>query len=244
MEIKIHNIGSYIVKNYLLETPIGWIAIDTGYKGGENTFLKRFSRLAPVNELKYLFLSHAHDDHAGFLAALLERTDATVVLNPLSIPLLAAGENAIPPGAGFATQLASLFDLVKKDHSFPPVNREMLSGRSILVPDESAQVFRDMGLPIRIVFLPGHTSDSMGLLLEETGQLFCGDAAMNAVISTARHTIWIDDPAAYGRSWDKMLALGPGMLYPSHGSPFPPGDLVKYRHFMDGKKPIVPKRAT
>jgi glyoxylase-like metal-dependent hydrolase (beta-lactamase superfamily II) len=41
-----------------------------------------------------------------------------------------------------------------------------------------------MGLPIRILFLPGHTCDSMGLLLEETGRLFCGDAAMNALIIT------------------------------------------------------------
>jgi hypothetical protein len=39
-----------------------------------------------------------------------------------------------------------------------------------------------------------------------------------------------------------MLALKPRMLYPSHGSPFPPGDLLKYRHFMDGRQPIPPKR--
>jgi glyoxylase-like metal-dependent hydrolase (beta-lactamase superfamily II) len=242
MEIKIHNIGSYIVKNYLLETPVGWIALDTGYRGGVDRFLKRFSKLALVESLKYVFLTHAHDDHAGFLAALLKKTHATLIVNTASIPLLASGENATPPGAGFSTRFASLFDIIKKDHSFPPFH---VSGRSIRIPDESAQVFKAMGLPIRIVFLPGHTRDSMGLLLEETGQLLCGDAAMNTLlISTARHTIWIDDPVIYGQSWDKMLSLNPSKLYPSHGSPFSPKDLVKYRHFMDGKKPIVPKRAT
>lgn len=241
MQIKVHNIGSYIVKNYLLETPVGWIAIDTGYRGGEDAFIRRFSKLAPIEDLKYVFLTHAHDDHSGFLSALLKRTHATLVVNTASIPLLASGENATPPGAGFATRLASLFDIVKKDHSFPPL---YVSGRSIRIPDESAQVFKNMGLPIRIVFLPGHTSDSMGLLLEETGQLFCGDAAMNALVSIARHTIWIDDPVAFGQTWDKMLALQPSKIYPSHGSPFSPNDLVKYRHFMDDRKPIVPKRAT
>lgn len=242
MEIKIHNIGSYIVKNYLLETPVGWIALDTGYRGGVDRFLKRFSKLAPVESLKYVFLTHAHDDHAGFLAALLKKTHATLIVNTASIPLLASGENATPSGAGFSTRFASLFDIIKKDHSFPPFH---VSGRSIRIPDESAQVFKAMGLPIRIVFLPGHTRDSMGLLLEETGQLLCGDAAMNTLlVSTARHTIWIDDPVVYGQSWDKMLSLNPSKLYPSHGSPFSPKDLVKYRHFMDGKKPIVPKRAT
>jgi glyoxylase-like metal-dependent hydrolase (beta-lactamase superfamily II) len=114
MKIRIHNIGSYILKNYLLETPVGWIVIDTGYHGGEDMFLKRFSKLAPIDSLKYLFLTHAHDDHAGFLAALLEKTDATVVLNPASIPLLASGENAVPPGSGYSTRLASMFELIKR----------------------------------------------------------------------------------------------------------------------------------
>ncbi len=242
MEIKIHNIGSYIVKNYLLETPVGWIALDTGYRGGVDRFLKRFSKLAPLKDLKYIFLTHAHDDHAGFLADLLKKTHATLIVSAASVPLLASGENATPPGAGFSTRFASLFDLIKKDHSFPPV---YVSGRSIRIPDESIQVFKNMGLPIRIVFLPGHTCDSMGLLLEETGQLLCGDAAMNTLlVSMARHTIWIDDPVVYGQSWDKMLSLQPTKLYPSHGSPFSPKDLTKYRHFMDGKKPIVPKRVS
>ena len=34
MSITVHDIGSYIVKNYILETPAGLIAIDTGYPGG------------------------------------------------------------------------------------------------------------------------------------------------------------------------------------------------------------------
>jgi len=74
--------------------------------------------------------------------------------------------------------------------------------------------------------------------LPESGLLFCGDAAMNAIISVARHTIWIEDPVEFGRSWDKMIALNPGRIYPSHGSSFSPKDLIKYRHYMDGRKLI------
>ncbi len=96
-------------------------------------------------------------------------------------------------------------------------------------------------MPIRILHLPGHTADSIGLLLEESGALLCGDAAMNSFISPARHTIWIDDAAEFGRSWDRMLAVSPKRLYPSHGKPFSPKDLVKYRHYFDGKKLIAPK---
>jgi len=56
MKINIHNIGGYIVKNYLLETPIGVIAIDTGYPGSAAKFISRFERKWPLSELKYISL--------------------------------------------------------------------------------------------------------------------------------------------------------------------------------------------
>lgn len=238
MKINIYNIGGYIVKNYLLETPIGVIAIDTGYPGGATKFIKRFERKWPLTRLKYIFLTHHHDDHAGFLGDLLDMTDAKVILHPLAVEALSEGKSNEPPEAGYSSIPASLFSKVKKDFSFPPVQ---VGDKAILVHDGKDQIFERMGLSVRILFLPGHTADSIGLFLPETGELFCGDAAMNAVISVARHTIWIEDAAEFGRSWDKMLALAPAKIYPSHGLPFPPKDLVKYRHFLDERKLIPPK---
>lgn len=238
MNIKVHNIGGYIVKNYLLETPRGIIAIDTGYPGGMAKFKSRFEKKWPLSQLKYIFLTHHHDDHAGFLAELSQQSGARIVLHPRAVEALARGKSSEPPGAGYSSVPASLFSRVKKDFSFPPV---FVGKEAILVHDESEQIFLDMGLPLRILFLPGHTSDSIGLFLPETGQLLCGDAAMNAVISVARHTIWIEDAEAFGRSWDKMLSLSPKRIYPSHGTPFSPKDLKKYRHFLDGKQLIKPK---
>lgn len=60
-------------------------------------------------------------------------------------------------------------------------------------------------------------------------------------ISIARHTIWIEDKAEFGCSWDKMLSLKPTKIYPSHGMPFSPEDLANYRHFLNGHKLIPPK---
>jgi len=232
MGIQIHNIGSYAIKNYILKTEAGWIAIDTGYPGGECTFLHRFQKLAPLSDLKYIFLTHAHDDHAGFLAALLQTVPAQVILHPAGTAALEAGKSNNPPHAGHSSRTASMFSHFKKDFSFPPVT---LVDRAIFVSDENDQIFHVMGLPIRILFLSGHTADSIGLLVEDTGELFCGDAAMNEVISVARHTIWIEDVPVFVRSWDKMLAVSPVKIYPSHRTPFPPANLLKYRHYMDGR---------
>lgn len=237
MDIKIDNIGGYVVKNYLLETPQGVIAIDTGYPGGAEKFIRRFTKRWPLERLKYIFLTHHHDDHSGFLGDLLRVCDAKVILHPLAAEFLKTGQSADPPGAGYSSRPAWLFSRIKKDFSFPPVD---VSRRAIFVESEDHQIFEDLGIPIRILHLPGHTADSIGLLLTETGQLFCGDAAMNAVISLAKHTIWIDDVAAFGYSWDKMLSVNPKRIYPAHGTPFSPRDLVKYRNFMDERSLILP----
>ena len=235
---KVYEIGSYMLRNYVLETPGGFIAIDTGYPGGADKFAKRFEKFAPLKELKYIFLTHAHDDHAGFLGELLSMTDAKVILNPVGLPVLEAGENAVPPGSGYSSRLAASFGVFKKEFRFPPVQ---VGNRGIFMNTEADQFFHTIGLPLRILFLPGHTSDSIGLLNEETGELFCGDAAMNAVISRQRHTIWVDDAEAFGQSWDVMLAAKPSKIIPAHGNPFKPQDLRKYRHFLKGHSLISMK---
>lgn len=235
MEISIRHIGGRIVNNYLLDTPLGVIAIDTGYPGGMERFRARFEKYWPLSRLIYLFLTHHHDDHAGFLAELLDQCGCQVVAHPLALEPLEEGRSREPAGAGYSCRAGALFGRLKKSFAFPPVH---LGRRAIWVGDEEHQIFQKVGLPIQILMLPGHTADSIGLFLPETGQLFCGDAAMNAGINAARHTIWIKNPVDYGRSWDRMLALEPKRIYPSHGLPFPPDDLVKYRHYLDGRELI------
>lgn len=235
--ITLHQLGSYALRNYVLGTPQGYIAIDTGYPGGGGRFIQRFEKIAPIAALRYIFLTHAHDDHAGFLGDLLGACDARVILSPLAVPVLKSGENAVPPGSGYSTRLASTFGLFKKDFSFPPVS---LGERGLYVTAEN-QFFHGLGLPLRILFLPGHTADSIGLLDETTGSLFCGDAAMNAVISRKKHTIWMDDARAFGASWDVMAAAEPTRIYPAHGNPFSPALLKKHRHFMDGRA-LIPMK--
>jgi glyoxylase-like metal-dependent hydrolase (beta-lactamase superfamily II) len=229
--IKIHNIGSYIVQSYLLETPQGIIGIDTGYPGGFPKYKKRFEKLFPSSELKFLVLTHHHDDHSGFLNELIEATDAKIILHSAAIPLLAAGKNNMPPGSGYSSVPAKLFGVFKKDFSFPPV--VIPENRIITIDSEEQQPFEDLNIPLKILTLPGHTSDHIGLYSRDSGIIFCGDAAMNAVISVARHTIWIDDKTQFGRSWDKMISYNAKKIYPAHGSPFDPKDLIRYRDFLE-----------
>lgn len=235
VDIKIYEIGSFMMRNYILKTSQGFIVIDTGYYKGFKTFVKKFEGIGNLKDISHIFLTHAHDDHAGFLNELLDITDAKLVLNPLGVPALEEGKSAEPEGSGYSTRLASLFGVFKKDFTFPPVH---LRDNAVYIKSDEDQYFNDIGLPLQILTLPGHTSDSIGLFMKETGILFCGDAAMNAIISLGKHTIFMEDVAGFQNSWDKMISLNPTKIYPSHGNPFLVRDLIKFRHFMDGRKLI------
>jgi glyoxylase-like metal-dependent hydrolase (beta-lactamase superfamily II) len=238
MQIRIYEIGSYVLRNYVLETPQGWIAIDTGYAGGFSAYRARLERLCPLDSIKFVFLTHAHDDHTGFLGELLEQSGARLIASDRSLPRLASGENAMPKGTGFTSRGALLLSTMMKQSGFPPV---LPDASAIILHSEDDQPFLAMGLPIRVLHLPGHTADSIALLLEETGDLLCGDAAANFFLAPARQAILMEDLPEFGKSWDKMLAVNPTRIYPAHGNPFSPKDLVKYRHFMDGRKLYLPK---
>lgn len=228
--IQLHEIGSYMLRQYLLETPAGWIAVDSGYAGGFAAYQKRLRRLTAPDQVTFVFLTHAHNDHAGFLAEMIGKTRARLVACESSLPRIASGENAMPEGTGFTTRTGVLLSAMMKHSSFPPVTPD---NAAIVVKSEADQPFLAQGLPIRVVFLPGHTADSIGLYLEETRELLCGDAAGNAVIAPARQSILIEDVPEFAASWDKIIALNPVRIYPGHGNPFPAEDLVRFRDRLD-----------
>lgn len=236
-QIQIHEIGNYMLRNYLLETPQGWIALDTGYAGGCSAYLNRLKPYTPPDGVKYIFLTHAHNDHAGFLGELLRLCGAKLVVSEAGLPRLAAGENILPEDTGFSSRFGVALSAMMKYASFPPVTP---NEHTIILKSESDQPFLEAGLPIRVVFLPGHTVDSIGLFLEETRELLCGDAASNALIAPARQAILMEDAAQFAQSWDRMIALNPSRIYPSHGNPFSPKDLEKYRARLNEIKLFYP----
>ena len=234
-QIRIHEIGNPMLRQYLLETPLGWIAIDSGYAGG----FAAYDRQVPLDKIKFVFLTHAHNDHAGFLAELLQKSGAVLVVCKASLPRLASGENVLPEGTGFTSRFGLALSSMMKHSSFSPV---LPKESDIILKSEEDQPFHALGLPLRVVWLPGHTADSIGLYLEDTRELLCGDAAGNAVIAPARQAMLIENVPEFAKSWDKIIALNPSRIYPAHGNPFTPNDLLTYRERLDHLKLFYPNK--
>ena len=230
--MKIYNLKNRIANNYLVGLDEGgYVLVDTGYVEGYADFLKRLEKTGvSPKDIKYVFLTHAHDDHAGFLNEVLALTDAKVLLHPMAVERLLKGQNPFIGGcssclAWFFCQILKLFG--KGEHKYPPIKEEYLN-RLITIDSEQ---FKSLSLPFEVVETPGHTADHIAMLKD--GILFCGDAAMNNFPSIKRTIIWIEDLEQYKQSWEKMIALNPTMIYPSHGKPFPTTDWVKYKGRLD-----------
>ena len=231
--MKIYNLGNRVVNDYLVSLDDGGYAlIDTGYVEGYANFLRRLEKTGVLpKDIKYVFLTHAHDDHAGFLNDVLAITDAKVILHPMAVERLQMGQN--PFIGGCSNRLAWLFCQILKlfgkgAHKYPSLKQDYLNR---LITTDSEE-FKSLSLPFQVVETPGHTADHIAMLKD--GILFCGDAAMNGFPSINRVIIWIEDLERYEQSWKKMIALNPTIIYPSHGKPFPTKDLVKYQCHLDG----------
>lgn len=237
------NAGSRIVNNWIYAIPEGFVLIDTGYENGFTRFQKRLSSLnIDVQDIRYIFLTHAHDDHAGFLNEILAHSpDVQVVMSEKTMEGLYSGQNSF--AGGCTGPLALLFChgmrlLGKGAHRFPPLHREFES-RCILVSNENRE---EVGAKLggSIIDTPGHTADSISLLRSD-GTLFCGDAAMNGFPSLHKITIWAEDQEAFLQSWQKIISLQPAKIYPGHGRPFAYSALEKNKHKARNMK-IYPLR--
>ncbi len=227
--MEIINVGNRFNNNYMIKLKNGYLLIDTGYPEQFGRFRKKLKYLnIDLKDILYILLTHAHYDHAGFLNELLDYTEAKVILHRLSVDRLKMGQNIFDGGC--TSYLALVFCKIMKllgkgEHKFPPVLR---LGRYIVLDDSTKQIV-EQKLSGVIINLPGHTIDSIGLMLED-GSLFCGDAAMNGFPSLNRITIWIEDLKDFRRSWEIMINNNPTKIYPSHGEPFMKEDLKKNMH--------------
>ena len=163
-----------------------------------------------------------------------------MILHPKAVAGLQRGQNSFEGGC--SSRLAFAFCQILAlaghgDHRYPPI-RDAFLHRLITIDSDA---FRALNFPYRILETPGHTADHISLLADDI--LFCGDAAMNNFPSKNRVIIWIEDLRSFRRSWEMILDIGPAMLYPAHGKPFPTADLQKALPALDSVKlyPLKPK---
>ena len=215
------NLG--ITKVYLLRCKDGYLLIDTGYQGDYDKFRKMLARHGiNIDHIKYLLLTHYHDDHAGFAMRLKDEQGVRLIVQRLSVPLLAVGDSGILEDDNFITSRMrvafALFTIFHRDFRYPPV---VTDDSDIIADGDDDNILRSIGVDARILFTPGHTQDSMSVLCDD-GTAFVGDAATNFLrfLGTNYRTICYTDLSLVYASISKLLKYGAKDIQPSHGKSF------------------------
>lgn len=217
-----YRINMGITKCYLLKAKVGYLLIDTAYSHLYDKFLEKLKDLhINVNEIKYILLTHHHDDHAGFAQRLKEETGAKLILHQAGIEFLEKGwhDREIYPANFLLKILLSLFALLKGGHKYPPVK---VDENDIVLAGDDFELLKSIGIKGRIFHTPGHSRDSISVVLDD-GSVFIGDAAMNFLkfCLQGKKPIFIWDREKVFESWKRLKEAGAETIYPAHGNPFP-----------------------
>jgi glyoxylase-like metal-dependent hydrolase (beta-lactamase superfamily II) len=212
---------------YLLKCTGGYLLIDTDYPKHYRLFEKKLANLGiSTSDIKYLLLTHNHDDHAGFAAELVRSTGCQVIAhrNALSPLMQGKSEGAGNPVNWRIQIVLTFYALFHGEWNFPPLT---LTERDFVIEGDNDTLLKGVGIDGVILHTPGHTRDSISVLLSD-GSAFVGDAAMNFLRWTGvgHRPIYIDDINTVYGSWRKLRERGARVVYPSHGRPFSATELA------------------
>jgi ribonuclease/clavin/mitogillin len=191
-------IRSHGVNLYLVSGRDGGLLFDAGWprslpdvKAGLEAAGLRLSAI------RFVVASHAHPDHAGLMQKLKRYCGVRRI-----VPEVQRGSLA---------ELNRFFER-KPDRNFEPF---AIDETDLVVGNPNREALRSIGIDGRILETPGHSGDSVSLLLDG-GDAFTGDLTRPDLATDA-------NAAALTASWKALLASGAVMFYPGHGGPIAAG---------------------
>ncbi|MGC9363583.1 MAG: MBL fold metallo-hydrolase [Fidelibacterota bacterium] len=174
----IWKIKTAFTNSYLIKCNHGYLLVDTGYPNQFSHFRKKLAEIGvSPTDIKHLFLTHHHDDHSGFAKELLAESGATCIVHKNAIPYLQQGcpEETGQPVNRAVSFIFKIFTLFHKNFAFPAFS---LRKNDVLIQEDDNEFLKSIGIDGIILSTPGHTDDSISLLLSD-GKAFVGNLAMN-----------------------------------------------------------------
>lgn len=163
--------------------------MDSGFPGTLPKLSAELKRKGcTLNEIKYFLATHYHPDHAGLAQELKNQAIKLIV---------------IEQQVNFIAQFTEFFRSKKY-----PYHEIDLNDSLVLKCEESRKFLAGLGINGEIIHTPGHSDDSVTLILDE-GFAFTGDL----------HPIFVvpEEDTTSRQSWDKIHQHKIARIFPGHG---------------------------
>ncbi len=92
-----------------------------------------------------------------------------------------------------------------------------IEANDLVLKSSNREILREIGILGEIIETPGHSDDSVSLVLD-SGMAFTGDLPLPDLVPDERRE-------ATCESWKKLIGLNVGTVYPAHGNPFQIGGI-------------------
>ena len=188
--MNIINVGYQSTNYYAIDIKGGKLLVDCGWPGTLTQLSGELKRKGnSIQDIKYLLVTHFHPDHAGVTQE-LKNLGIKHILWDVQI-------NFIPQMTAFFAD--------KKNYPYVPIS----TNDSInLQVGKSRKFLEGIGLAGEIIHTPGHSNDSVTLILDE-GFAFTGDLHPAFMLP--------EDDTISRASWDTIHKHKTKTIYPGHG---------------------------
>jgi hydroxyacylglutathione hydrolase len=207
------------VNCYLIKTSGGYILIDTGFTKNRKDVMNKLESLGcrPGN-LQIILITHGDADHTGNAAYLRHKFGVQIGMHKDDSRMVENGDLL------WGRKVNPLLRIIGKMLQFPPFGLRRKDRFKADLYMEDGFDLNSYGLEAKVVYIPGHSSGSVGILRAD-GELYCGDLFMNTKIPRFSN-VNINRQTAEA-SVNKLKGLNVKTVYPGHGQPFPWEQFVK-----------------
>lgn len=218
--IRIHAVPSAWATSYVVETDDGLALVDAGFVHHAPAVLEVIDSIGrSPQELRLAVVTHAHPDHFGGLASLLDSASFEVRCHPAHVEALAAGAAIYSPGLkAWSRAYMAIAHVSLKYMRFRGIPSAM--------PIGDGESLHRLGLPGRVYHTPGHSEGCLSVVLDDgsalTGDLIQGPRRRGRAPELSAMG---KDPGLMLASWRRLLSLGIERVLPAHGAPHTAAEL-------------------
>ncbi len=187
--VTIVNVGYRSTNYWVISAGTSRLLVDLGWPGTRGKMTANLRRMdVPIEEIRYGLATHYHIDHAGLAQE----------LKAAGIPLLVCDVqiDAIPKMKTYTKPEDHYVDITLHDNV-------------VISCSESRRFLAQLGICGEILHTPGHSDDSVSVLLDD-GSAFTGDLPPPTFADST-------NLSQVSGSWELLRRRGATRIYPAHG---------------------------